>query len=132
MANLTGTPPSTVRTTLIISPNSPKHLGVRHGKWIYIPAQDAGGFQGKAAGEHLFAGAAALPFTGKTNSDVVNGKIRSNAAPGQLYNLQTDPSQTENVYRKHPEIVRELRAILDGYRNMIPQTEPLGWINLKQ
>ena len=29
-------------------------------------------------------------------------------APGQLYNLQTDPGERINLYGKHPEIVREL------------------------
>jgi arylsulfatase A-like enzyme len=132
LENLTHAPASPLRETLIITPNSPKHLGVRHGKWVYIPAQDSGGFQGKKVGDHLFAGAAALPFAGTPNSDVVSGKIRPDAAPGQLYDLESDPSQTQNIYRKHPEIVRELQVILDGYRKKIPRTERLGWINLKQ
>lgn len=36
-------------------------------------------------------------------------------APGQLYNLETDPGETTNLYFKHPEIVKELKAQLDTY-----------------
>lgn len=32
--------------------------------------------------------------------------------PGQLYNLETDPSETRNVYANHPEIVQRLSAML--------------------
>ena len=132
LQNLTGSPKNPVRKTLLISPNSPKHLTVRHGKWVYIPNRDEGGFQGKKLGNHLFAGAAALPFSKKTNSDVINGKIRADAPPAQLYNLEIDPSQTKNLYSQHPEIVTELKAILESYRTNIPATKPVGWINLKQ
>jgi arylsulfatase A-like enzyme len=34
-------------------------------------------------------------------------------APGQLYNLKTDPGETNNLYFEHPEIVRELKAQLE-------------------
>lgn len=34
-------------------------------------------------------------------------------APGQLYDLKTDPGETKNLYFKHPEIVTELKALLD-------------------
>lgn len=132
LQNLTGMLKMPVRKTLIISPNSPKHLTVRHGKWVYIPSRDEGGFQGRVLGNHLFAGAAALPFSKKTNSDVVDGKIRSDAPPAQLYNLDADPTQTTNIYAQHPEIVTELKAILKNYRTKIPATKPVGWINLKQ
>lgn len=132
LQNLTGSPKSPVRKTLLISPNSPKHLTVRHGKWVYIPSRDEGGFQGKKLDNHLFAGAAALPFSKMTNSDVVDGKIRADAPPAQLYNLEIDPSQTKNLYSQHPEIVTELKAILESYRTNIPATKPVGWINLKQ
>ena len=35
-------------------------------------------------------------------------------APGQLHNLATDPGETKNLYFKHPEIVKELKTLLDG------------------
>jgi len=34
-------------------------------------------------------------------------------APGQLYNLASDPGETINVYSKHPEIVTRLKALLE-------------------
>ena len=33
----------------------------------------------------------------------------------QLYNLKTDPGETNNVYRENPEVVREIRDILIRY-----------------
>ena len=129
---LTGTPKTPLRETLIVSPNSPDHLTVRHGKWVYIPAQDEGGFQGKRPGEHLFAGAAALPFAGRVNSDVIDGKIRPDAPPAQLYDLERDPWQETNLFTKSPDKVEELDAVLQHNRKQIPSTKPLGWINLHQ
>ncbi len=34
-------------------------------------------------------------------------------APGQLYNLDDDPGEKNNLYFKHPEIVNELKALLE-------------------
>ena len=34
-------------------------------------------------------------------------------APGQLYNLETDPGETKNLYAERPEIVKELKALLE-------------------
>ncbi len=127
LASLTGTPTAPVRDTMIISPHQMSHLTLRKGKWVYIPAQDSGGFQGTKPGSHGFGGAATLAFTGRSNSDVVEGKVRSDASPAQLYNLEEDPSQTTNLYSAKPELVKELEAELQGYRKSIPPGAPLGW-----
>jgi len=37
-------------------------------------------------------------------------------APGQLYNLDTDPGERFNLYSKHPEIVNELMTHLEQYK----------------
>ena len=37
-------------------------------------------------------------------------------APGQLYNLETDPGETDNLYFKRPEIVQELKSQLEKYK----------------
>ncbi|MFP6634020.1 MAG: arylsulfatase, partial [Planctomycetota bacterium] len=37
-------------------------------------------------------------------------------APAQLYNLDTDPGETTNLYFKNPEIVKELKSKLDEYK----------------
>ena len=34
-------------------------------------------------------------------------------APGQLYNLEADPGETRNLYFDQPQIVKELKALLD-------------------
>lgn len=120
-----------LRDLLIISPNSPSHLVVRKGKWVYIPAQDAGGFQGENRAHNL-GGAAALRLTGQQNSDIANGKIKPGALPKQLYNLEKDPRQTENVYGHHPEVEQELQTILERYRDEIGPYPELGWINSRQ
>jgi len=33
--------------------------------------------------------------------------------PGQLYDLKADPGETTNLYRKHPEVVADLKALLE-------------------
>jgi arylsulfatase A len=37
-------------------------------------------------------------------------------APGQLYDLEADPGETENLWRSHPDIVSRLSEMLDEYR----------------
>jgi hypothetical protein len=37
-------------------------------------------------------------------------------APGQLYNLDTDPGERINLYSKHPEMVNELMTRLEQYK----------------
>jgi arylsulfatase A len=34
-------------------------------------------------------------------------------APGQLYNLDADPGEKTNLYLQHPEITRNLKALLE-------------------
>ena len=125
---LTGNPASMIRDQLIISPNSPDHLVVRKDNWVFIPAKDEGGFPQKNKGDHALGGAAALAFTGQENSDVINGVIKADAPPAQLYDLSVDPSQTLNLYFEHPLIVKELEGILESYRNKTGPYPELGWI----
>ncbi len=130
--SLTGNPKEMIRKNLIISPNSPKHLVVRMGNWVYIPARDEGGFQGKEVGSHLLGGAAALPFTGYKNSDINNGKVQADAPPAQLYDLENDFAQTTNVYHQYPQVTRKMNSLLEAYRKKIGSYPKLGWINLKE
>ena len=132
LAEMKGSATKPARNMLIISPNSPMHLTIRKGKWVYIPARDEGGFQGKKIGDHLLAGAAAQQLTGFVNSDVVDGKIHEDAPLAQLYDLQADPYQTRNVHDEHPRVAAELAKLLKVWRAEIPTSERLGWINLKQ
>ena len=130
LATLTGAPARPARDTLVLCPNSPGHLAVRRGDWVYISGQGGGGFQGKGPGEHLFSDEYALPFTGRANSDVLDGRIRPDAPPAQLYHLGRDPQQTTNVFLQRPDVARELAALVAEYRRAIPPGPRLGWINL--
>lgn len=74
-------------------------LAIRSGPWKYLDHKGSGG------------------------NDYTRGQLKDLALPemapdatGQLYNLQDDPGETTNLYKKHPEIVKELKAQLDIYR----------------
>ncbi len=120
-----------LREMLMITPNSPEHLVVRKGKWVYIPGQDEGGFQGKKVGDHLLGGAAAFALTKQKNSDVVDNKLREGAPAEQLYDLEKDPYQSENVVTENPKVKEELQQILSEYRQKIGPYPKLGWINIE-
>jgi hypothetical protein len=127
LETLIGEPEEPIRDHLVISPNSPDHLLVRKGKWVYIPAQGEGGFTG-ALGDNNFGGAAAFTFTGQVNSDIVNGGVRPDAPPAQLYDLENDPYQRINLYSTHPKVVKEMDDLLIQYRKKIGPGPRLGHI----
>lgn len=132
LETITGSPEAPVRDTLVICPNSPYHLSIRKGDWVYIPNRGEGGFQGSKFGDHHMGGAASVKLMRKENSDVVDGKIRPDAPFEQLYNLADDVSQTKNVIREHPEVASELAAMLKAEYASIPKTKRIGWINIKK
>lgn len=105
-----------VRDHLLIAPQKQTHLALRQGDWIYIGAKGNGGFMGTELGTHLFGGPAATQFTGQTNSDIANGRIKPDAPKAQLYNLKEDPFQHVNVIREHPKIAEKLRAEMKQIR----------------
>lgn len=102
-----------IRDHLVISPSSKNHLTIRFENWVYIGAQNEGGFGGRKIGEHTLGGAAAHLLTGQKNSDIENGKVKEDAAPAQLYDLQKDPYQTTNVYSQYPDVVEKMRELLE-------------------
>lgn len=110
---LTDSPDNPVRDHLVISPAQGKNLAIRKGKWMYISGQGGGGFSEEHVGDHTFGGPPVLEFTGQVNSDIENGAIKEGASRAQLYNLETDPAQKENLYQQHPKKVNELKALLD-------------------
>lgn len=118
-----------LRHELVIHCNSPKHLAIRTSKWLYIPTQNEGGFDGTRWGSHLLGGAAALKYTGQTNSDIRDGKIVTSAPPAQLYDLQNDPYQKVNVFKDHPDVVSKLRQREQHYRKLRGKGKPIGWIS---
>lgn len=129
---LTGNPESMIRDELVISPNSPDHLVIRKDQWVFIPSQNEGGFTKKNKGDHMLGGAAALSFAGQVNSDVVDGEIRKNAPPAQLYDLSSDPYQAINLYDQEPQVVKDLETILKSWRNKTGPYPELGWIAYPQ
>ncbi len=71
---------------IVDSPNG--LLAVRKGPWKYIPAQGQGGFRWQ-------------PYS-----------IDYSKPPAQLYNLDEDIAESNNLYYKHPEIAQELHDYL--------------------
>lgn len=71
-------------------------LAIRKGPWKYLDHQGSAG--NRYEQERL------APF-----------RIEDTApdAPGQLYNLDTDPGETKNLYYQRPEIVQELKSLLE-------------------
>jgi len=72
-------------------------LSIRQGPWKYLDHTGSGGNRyANDPGLRAFL----LPDTAPN-------------APGQLYNLETDPGETKNLYNERPEIVSELKALLE-------------------
>jgi len=117
---LIGSPAQPIRESAVFAANSPAHLAVRQGRWIYIGAQGGGGFKGTKVGEHSLGGPAALQYAREVNSDVADGRIKADAPPAQLYDLTNDPRQSRNVIRENPDVAarlaERLRAIRAGSR----------------
>lgn len=108
-------PTSQLRDHLVISPSSPAHIALRKGKWVYIGAKGSGGFTARNRGDHAFGGPAAITYAGYVNSDIQDGRIKTDAPEGQLYDLEKDIRQTTNVFRDNPEVVSEMKRILASY-----------------
>ncbi|NQU48544.1 MAG: arylsulfatase [Planctomycetes bacterium] len=69
------------------------HFAIRAGDWKLMEKLGSGGFSKPQTRE---------PAAGE--------------APGQLYNLASDPKETQNLYNEQPEKVAQLQAMLDAYR----------------
>jgi len=74
-------------------------LAIRRGPWKYLDHRGSGG--------NNYGHEALRPFALPEKAP---------EAPGQLYNLDTDPGETDNLYFKHPEIVEELKSQLEKYK----------------
>ena len=75
-------------------------LQIRRGPWKYLDLPGSGGnrYEGRPQMERYL-----LPELAPD-------------APGQLYNLDSDPGETTNLYFEHPEIVKELKGLLEETR----------------
>ena len=112
---LVSQPAKPLRDHLVLAPHKGTHLSMRKGKWMYIPSRGSGGFGGRKPGDHTFAGPPAITFVGSVNSDIENGKIKTDAPPAQLYDLEADVRETRNLYNDFPEVVKELDKLLENY-----------------
>ena len=74
-------------------------LAIRRGPWKYLDHQGSGGNNYNRPHLKAFQLEDTAPD-----------------APGQLYNLKTDPGETTNLYFERPEIVRELKSKLDEFQ----------------
>jgi arylsulfatase A-like enzyme len=78
----------------------PRTLSIRRGHWKYLDHTGSGGNNYEKDSDLK---AFILPDTAP-------------GAPAQLYDLATDPSEIKNLYFERPEIVKELKALLDQSR----------------
>ena len=122
---LTGEPEQALRTELVLPPNKRTHLGMRKGDWMYIPAKGDGGFSGSKPSDHAWGGAAVTTLVNTPNSDIVDGKIKPDAPPAQLYDLEADRNQTTNLHDRFPDVVSEMRATLESHRSATQTTPKL-------
>ena len=72
-------------------------LSIRRGRWKYLDHTGSGGNNYEKDPE-------LKPFS---LSDTAPGAL------GQLYNLESDPGETKNLYYDQPQIVKELKVLLD-------------------
>ena len=114
---LTGSPENAIRDHLVLSPQKSSHIALRKGQWIYIGAQGGGGFSARQIGAHGLGGPAAFQLTGQVNSDIENARLKPDAPETQLYDLESDPFEKQNVIRQHPEKAAELREALSDIRS---------------
>lgn len=101
-----------IRDHLVIAPRRPENLGIRWGEWMYIGAKGGGGWTGGEPGDHILGGPAALQFAGQKNSDIKDGRFKSDIPDEQLYNLNLDLSQSTNLIEDKPELGDKLRRML--------------------
>ncbi len=74
-------------------------LAIRRGPWKYLDHQGSGGNR----------------YTSERFEPYILPE-KAPGAPGQLYNLDTDPGETTNLYFEHPEIVKQLKDQLEESR----------------
>lgn len=83
-----------------------KASALRVGNWSYHPQQGPGG---------LF-GTGPIVKLGQTHSDYdETGKIKPNAPQEQLYNLGTDPHQTQNLVNTEPDVAAVMKDLMKKY-----------------
>jgi hypothetical protein len=116
----------------VLAAHKRSHLAIRKGKWMYIGARGSGGFTGSQPNHHAWGGPPAVQFVGGINSDIENGKLKEDAPPAQLYDLEADVNQTRNLYNEFPEVVEEMSALLATYAPKQISAPKMGNVNAKK
>jgi arylsulfatase A-like enzyme len=73
-----------------------RYLAIRRGNWKYLAHKGSGGNRYES---HRLMKKYYMPDTAPN-------------APGQLYNLETDPGETKNLYFENPKMVEQLKSLL--------------------
>jgi arylsulfatase A-like enzyme len=85
---------------------------LRQSDWVYLPKQGSCGMTVQVPSETPWG----LPYAkmGLTNSDVtVQGTVKGESSPGQLYDLRNDLPQGTNQFQARPETARRLATRLE-------------------
>ena len=93
---LTGVDDGRPRRAFTLHQTIKSDLALRRGDWKYLDHRGSGGNRYETGELVPFA----LPDTAPS-------------APGQLYDLKSDPGERHNLYFERPEIVKELKTLLD-------------------
>ncbi len=94
---LTGKPDGSPQRDYTIHQTIKLDMAIRRGDWKLLDHRGSGGNNYGSGELQPYALADTAPD-----------------ATGQLYNLKTDPGETTNLFFKHPEIVKDLKALLDA------------------
>ena len=86
---------SSIVQKTIINESSHGLYAVRNGSWKLIEGLGSGGF-----------------------SSPVTAQPRPGGAIGQLYNIKTDPSETNNLYLQNPGKVDSLSHLMDSIKKL--------------
>jgi arylsulfatase A-like enzyme len=88
---LLGQPDAPQRPPVVMHSND-GYFAIKNGPWKLVLARGSGGWS--------------LP----------EAKAPADAPPGQLYNTAEDPGEKVNLYEKRPEVVSELKRVLDEFQ----------------
>lgn len=98
--------------------------GLRQGRYVYLPRQGSMGLTVPMAGRPKGGKPFGQPWEklGFANEDISNeGLVLAAAPPDQLYDLDVDPRQSDNIVLEQPDVARAMRERLLA---IIPQGAP--------